>query len=79
MLEDNPRARAFYERGGWSPDGERKSEERWGVRAAEVRYRKAAATCRTDWCLTPVPVTHDSGSLANQSRRLEQLAVALVA
>ena len=41
VLEDNPRARAFYERAGWSPDGERKSEVRWGVRAAEVRYRKA--------------------------------------
>jgi len=40
VLEDNPRARAFYERAGWSPDGERKSEERWGVRAPEVRYRK---------------------------------------
>jgi GNAT superfamily N-acetyltransferase len=40
VLEDNPRARSFYERGGWSPDGERKSEERWGVRAPELRYRK---------------------------------------
>jgi GNAT superfamily N-acetyltransferase len=40
VLEDNPRARTFYERGGWAPDGERKSEERWGVHAAEVRYRK---------------------------------------
>ncbi len=40
VLEDNPRARAFYERAGWSPDGGRKSEERWGVRAAEVRYGK---------------------------------------
>jgi GNAT superfamily N-acetyltransferase len=41
VLEDNPRARTFYERAGWSPDGGRKSEERWGVRAPEVRYRKA--------------------------------------
>jgi GNAT superfamily N-acetyltransferase len=40
VLEDNPRARAFYERAGWSPDGARKAEERFGVRAAEVRYRK---------------------------------------
>lgn len=40
VLEDNRRARAFYERGGWAPDGARKSEERWGVRAPEVRYRK---------------------------------------
>ena len=40
VLEDNPRARAFYERGGWAADGESKAEERWGVRAPEVRYRK---------------------------------------
>jgi len=40
VLEDNPRARRFYERAGWAPDGERKAEERWGVRAPEVRYRK---------------------------------------
>ncbi len=41
VLEDNPRARAFYERAGWSADGKRKAEARWGVRAPEVRYRKA--------------------------------------
>ena len=40
VLEDNPRARGFYERVGWAPDGVRKAEERFGVRAAEVRYRK---------------------------------------
>jgi GNAT superfamily N-acetyltransferase len=40
VLEDNPRARSFYERRGWAPDGRRKSEERWGVRAPEVRYFK---------------------------------------
>jgi GNAT superfamily N-acetyltransferase len=40
VLEDNPRARAFYERAGWTPDGSRKAEERLGVRAPEVRYRK---------------------------------------
>ncbi len=40
VLEDNPRARAFYERAGWTPDGARKAEERFGVRAPEVRYRK---------------------------------------
>ncbi|HUZ81102.1 MAG TPA: GNAT family N-acetyltransferase [Gaiellaceae bacterium] len=47
VLEDNPRARAFYERAGWSPDGERKSEERWGVRAPEVRYRKSLTSARS--------------------------------
>ena len=40
VLEDNPRARQFYERAGWVVDGGRKAESRWGVRATEVRYRK---------------------------------------
>ena len=40
VLEENPRARVFYERAGWAPDGVRKAEERFGVRAPEVRYRK---------------------------------------
>jgi ribosomal protein S18 acetylase RimI-like enzyme len=40
VLEDNPRARSFYERAGWTTDGARKAEERLGVRAPEVRYRK---------------------------------------
>ncbi len=43
VLDDNPRARAFYEAGGWSGDGATKSDERWGVRAPEVRYRKVFA------------------------------------
>jgi GNAT superfamily N-acetyltransferase len=47
VLEDNPRARAFYERGGWLPDGARKAEERWGVRAPEVRYRKELKSSRS--------------------------------
>lgn len=41
VLEDNPRARSFYERAGWTLDGARKAEARWGVRAPEVRYRKS--------------------------------------
>jgi hypothetical protein len=40
VLEENPRARRFYEEAGWQADGSRKAEERWGVRAPEVRYRK---------------------------------------
>ena len=43
VLEENPRARTFYETAGWSFDGETKSDERWGVRAPEVRYRKRFA------------------------------------
>jgi ribosomal protein S18 acetylase RimI-like enzyme len=40
VLEDNPRARTFYERLGWRADGSRKREARWGVAAPELRYRK---------------------------------------
>ena len=47
VLEDNPRARRFYERAGWSLDGGLKAELRWGVRAPEVRYRKLLAPRRT--------------------------------
>jgi len=40
VLEDNPRARRFYEAAGWRPDGARKAEPRWDVSAPEVRYRR---------------------------------------
>ncbi len=40
VLVDNPRARRFYELAGWTPDGARKAEDRWGVDTPEVRYRK---------------------------------------
>jgi hypothetical protein len=39
MLEDNPRARRFYEREGWTLDGARKEDEFLGLTVAEVRYR----------------------------------------
>lgn len=39
VLEDNPRARRFYEREGWAADGSRKEDEFLGTRVAEVRYR----------------------------------------
>lgn len=41
VLEDNPRARRFYEREGWSLDGGRREHEWQGARAVEVRYRIA--------------------------------------
>jgi len=41
VLEDNPRARRFYEREGWRPDGGRRTGEHLGVRTVEVRYRIA--------------------------------------
>ena len=47
VLEENPRARRFYERAGWRTDGERKADERWGVRAPEVRYRKRFSSSRS--------------------------------
>ena len=39
VLEDNPRARRFYEREGWALDGGRREEELLGATVAEVRYR----------------------------------------
>lgn len=43
VLEDNPRARRFYEREGWALDGGRKEDEFLGVQVTEVRYRKAVS------------------------------------
>ena len=39
VLDDNLRARRFYEREGWSLDGTTKTDELLGVPVAEVRYR----------------------------------------
>jgi GNAT superfamily N-acetyltransferase len=44
VLEENPRARHFYESFGWAPDGGRQLFERYGVRAPELRYRKTLAS-----------------------------------
>jgi ribosomal protein S18 acetylase RimI-like enzyme len=44
VLDDNPRARRFYEKAGWRPDGERKTELRWGIDTLEVRYGKTLTT-----------------------------------
>jgi RimJ/RimL family protein N-acetyltransferase len=41
VLEDNPRARRFYEREGWTWDGGRREEEFLGVPVSEVSYRIA--------------------------------------
>jgi ribosomal protein S18 acetylase RimI-like enzyme len=40
VLEDNPRARRFYEAAGWSHDGSRQPIDLFGVSLPEVRYRK---------------------------------------
>jgi GNAT superfamily N-acetyltransferase len=39
VLADNPRARAFYEREGWTLDGGEKTDEFLGVAVRELRYR----------------------------------------
>jgi GNAT superfamily N-acetyltransferase len=38
VLEQNPRARRFYERHGWRADGGRKTETFGGLELAELRY-----------------------------------------
>jgi ribosomal protein S18 acetylase RimI-like enzyme len=40
VLQDNPVARAFYERGGWRPDGASQVETLGGAALREVRYRR---------------------------------------
>jgi GNAT superfamily N-acetyltransferase len=40
VLADNPRARRFYARHGWQPDGASKQESMAGVELAAVRYRR---------------------------------------
>lgn len=39
VLDDNPRARRFYEREGWALDGVTKADEFLGLAVPEVRYR----------------------------------------
>jgi ribosomal protein S18 acetylase RimI-like enzyme len=40
VLADNPRARRFYERAGWTTDGATRGIEIFGAEVPEVRYRK---------------------------------------
>jgi ribosomal protein S18 acetylase RimI-like enzyme len=39
VLEENPRARRFYEASGWSTDGTAKDDTYLGTEVREVRYR----------------------------------------
>jgi GNAT superfamily N-acetyltransferase len=41
LLRDNERARRFYERAGWSPDGAEKDDVVAGATVTEVRYRRS--------------------------------------
>lgn len=43
VLDTNARARRFYERNGWRPDGATKVDDRGTFRLHEVRYRIALA------------------------------------
>jgi ribosomal protein S18 acetylase RimI-like enzyme len=40
VLDDNPRARRFYENAGWSADGKAQEVEMFGFHLREVRYAK---------------------------------------
>jgi GNAT superfamily N-acetyltransferase len=40
VLDTNARARRFYEREGWAPDGAEKTDEFGGLEVREVRYRR---------------------------------------
>lgn len=40
VLDDNPRARRFYELAGWSPDGAAREIHIFGFDVAEIRYAK---------------------------------------
>jgi ribosomal protein S18 acetylase RimI-like enzyme len=41
VLEDNPRARRFYEAAGWTLDGTRRPIEIFGQPVPEMRYEKS--------------------------------------
>ena len=58
VLEENPRARRFYESAGWQPDGGRQKVERLGVVAARGAIPETVA---------PAGLTESLGGLAQLS------------
>jgi GNAT superfamily N-acetyltransferase len=40
VLDTNARARSFYAKAGWAPDGAAKQDDELGVTLSEVRYRR---------------------------------------
>jgi ribosomal protein S18 acetylase RimI-like enzyme len=47
VLEDNPRARRFYELAGWKTEGQRRRIEIFGLSVPEVRYAKRLTSADT--------------------------------
>lgn len=43
VLAGNARAMRFYERDGWAADGSQRTQEIWGLRLVENRYRRELA------------------------------------
>jgi ribosomal protein S18 acetylase RimI-like enzyme len=43
VLDGNTRADRFYRLDGWRPDDQRRTEDIWGVRVDEIRYRRNLA------------------------------------
>ena len=63
-MENNPRARRFYEREGAKPDGGQKRETLLGVEVAELRYR------------APLSAQHFAEGFAAALGRLDEEAMA---
>ena len=40
VLEGNVRAERFYRRDNWTPDGAQRTEEVWGIKVNDLRYRR---------------------------------------
>jgi RimJ/RimL family protein N-acetyltransferase len=79
VLEDNARARPFYERQGWAPDGALKVVDIGGRPIAVVRYRKAVAgtlaTLENSRTAVP-PICTDRVELVSMSLAFMQALVA---
>lgn len=59
VVERNARARRFYERLGWHPDGTARSEDIGGATVAEVRYRRRLGSVDRMWAEFTAATGHD--------------------
>ena len=57
VLEDNPRARRFYERAGWEADGAQRGIEIFGMTVPEVRYAKTLTSADRSICHLTVNIS----------------------